>query len=79
MYLKIDESLYEKIKTKTITDYEYKFGCVSADSIIPIIEDLLCEIERLEEQKEEIENDLKENYRSIPVSEQYGVSDKDFI
>ena len=31
------------------------------------------------EELERLEQDLKDNYRPIPVSEQYGISDRDFI
>ena len=44
-----------------------------------IVEDLLSEINSLGEKLEDLENDVRENYRPIPVAEQYGISDEDFI
>lgn len=79
MYLKIDEEVLKKIEKITCTDYEAKGEFLPSDSINNIIEDLLLEIDTLEERYEELEKNLEENYRPIPVSEQYGISDRDFI
>lgn len=35
--------------------------------------------EYYEEKIKKMEEEMKENYRPIPVSEQYGISDEDFI
>lgn len=71
---------------------KYNYGDLKAGSSYDLI-DLLNEIDRLESERNELEEkyeelkdkyeslqeDLEENYRPIPVAEQYGVSDKDFI
>lgn len=37
------------------------------------------EVNHLEEKIEDIEQDMRDNYRPIPVAEQVGISDRDFI
>lgn len=78
MYLEIDEDLYKKISKITITNYEKKGDFVPADSIVPMLEDLLNEIDRLEEKIKDIEKDREDNYKPISSSEMYGISDRDF-
>lgn len=43
------------------------------------MEDYADEIEHLKEQLDDLERDIEDNYKPIPVSEQVGVSDRDFI
>ena len=79
MYLEIDKELKTKIENITGVDYEFKDNFLPSENIVSIFEDLICEIDRLEEKYEDLEKNLEENYRPIPVSEQYGISDRDFI
>lgn len=81
MYLKIDEELYKKISDITNTDYEIEgeYLPVDADSIISIFEDLLAEIERKEDELEELKRDMEDNYKPISVSEQVDIDDSYFI
>ena len=79
MYLKIDESALKKIQEITMTDYAAEGSFLPSDAINDIIEDLLLEIDRLQEKYEDLEQDIEENYKPIPVSEQYGISDRDFL
>lgn len=79
MYLRIEEDLYKKIQNITNTDYEYKYGFIPAENTISLIEDLMCEIDRLNEKVEDIEQDIESNYKPISTSEQVGIIDKDFI
>lgn len=60
---------------KYFEDNEY----ISFDDLIGCIEDLDSEVEHLKEKYKGLEQDLEDNYRPIPVSEQVGISDKDFI
>lgn len=79
MYQMLDEKLVKEIEKLTTTEYE-KFGiAVKCDGIEGMLRDLVSEIHRLEEKYEELEEDLKENYRPISISEQVGISDRDFI
>lgn len=43
------------------------------------IEDLTADKEHLEEELKDLRQDLEDNYRPIPISEQVGISDRDFI
>ena len=79
MYLEIDKELKTKIENITGVDYEFKDNFLPSENIVSIFEDLIYEIDRLEEKYEDLEKNLEENYRPIPVSEQYGISDRDFI
>ena len=79
MYLEIDKELKTKIENITGVDYEFKGNFLPSENIVSIFEDLIYEIDRLEEKYEDLEKDLEENYRPIPVSEQYGISDRDFM
>lgn len=49
------------------------------DELISIIEDLIGEVNHLQEEYDDLERDLEDNYRPIPLSEQYCVYDRDFI
>ena len=55
------------------TDY------VSIEQLLATIEDLDGEVENWKEKYQDLEEDLRENYKPIPYSEQVGVSDRDFI
>lgn len=52
---------------------------VSVEDLINKIEELLFDIEHLEEEYSDLQNNLEYNYRPIPISEQVGVYDSDFI
>lgn len=47
--------------------------------ILDIIQDLESAKFRLEEELEDLKQDMEENYKKIPVNEQYEVFDDDFI
>lgn len=52
---------------------------VSIGDLISVIEDLDGKIKHWKEKYEDLEEDLRENYRPIPYAEQVCVSDRDFI
>lgn len=52
---------------------------VSIETLLATIEDLDGEVENWKEKYEDLEEDLRENYKPIPYAEQVGVSDRDFI
>ena len=79
MYYKIDEEVLKEIQNITNTNYEKEGEFLSIESINDIIEDLLLEIEHLEEELEYLKEDLEQNYRPIPLSEQYGIRNSDFL
>ena len=78
MYLKFDEDLYNKIVAITTTDYEKYGEFVPSKSILPMIQDLVHEIDVLKEKQEEFEQDVEDNYRPISYGEQIGFNEKDF-
>lgn len=78
-YKRLDEyeqKLIKKVQERTITDYEVKGEFVPVDSFISMLEDLLAEVDRLEEEKEDIERDKEDNYRRVPIEEQIGYSER---
>lgn len=79
MYLEIEEELKTKIKNITGIDYDFKGNFLPSESITSIFEDLISEIDKLEEKYSDLKQDLEDNYRPISVSEQVGISDRDFI
>lgn len=75
--MKIDMDLYFEIEKRTYTEYNFismdkerKEVLISPDNIEPMLEDLLNEIYRLEEQIEDMKQDVEENYKRISVEEQ---------
>lgn len=71
----------EKIREITITDYKVdENGCMSGKDMACIIDDLLHEIERLEEAKEDSERYYQDNWKPAYRNdyEYYGVNPKDF-
>lgn len=70
--------MLQKVSKKTMTDYGIKWfnaenieGYIEPDAMYSMIEDLFCEIERLEEKIENIEQDKRDNYKQITPSEMY--------
>ena len=52
---------------------------ISVDNLLGLIEELADDVEYLEDKIRDMEKDIEENYRAIPVHEQYEVYDSDFI
>lgn len=51
---------------------------ISIEELICCIEDLDGEVDHWKEKYQDLEQDLQDNYRPIPYSEQVCVSDRDF-
>ena len=69
----INKELANKIKSKTLNEYGIKIDdkvYLEQNDILSIIEDLLLEIGNLEEKYEDLERDMQDNYKHIPVEEQ---------
>lgn len=82
MYYMLDEKELEIIKKAskmTYTDYQLKGNSFPMDSFISIVEDLMCEIDHLQEELEDMERDMNDNYRPLSIAEQVGITEKDFI
>lgn len=81
--MKISKELYMRISNLTNTDYE---GIVLSDDLFYVepeviesmFEDMFCEIDSLEEKIEDMEQDIRDNYKPISPYEMYGVSERDF-
>lgn len=72
MYLEIDEDLKNKIEEITTTDYDFKGNYIPSENVIPLIDDLLLELDRVNEKLTDLENDLENNYRPLTNRELYG-------
>lgn len=57
----------------------FKKDIVTLEEILEKIEELDDEIDYLKEAYQRLEEDIRDNYRPISVSEQVGISDRDFI
>ena len=69
----INKELANKIKSKTLNEYGIKIEdkvYLEQNDILSIIEDLLVEIGNLEEKYEDLERDMQDNYKHIPIEEQ---------
>ena len=69
----INKELANKIKSKTLNDYGIKIEdkvYLEQNDVLSIIEDLLVEIGNLEEKYEDLERDMQDNYKHIPIEEQ---------
>lgn len=69
----INKELANKIKSKTLNEYGIKIDekvYLEQNDILSIIEDLLVEIGNLEEKYEDLERDMQDNYKHIPIEEQ---------
>lgn len=73
----IDYSLKKDIEK--IVGYEIEPFEMIEDDVISLLEDLVGKYRTLEEELENTKQDLEDNYRPIPVAEQVGISDRDFI
>ena len=73
MYIEVSNKEMERFKEIsdiTVTDYEFKGNFVPVVSLLAMIDDLLLELHEKEEQIEDIKQDIQDNYKRIPVSEQ---------
>lgn len=68
LYYKLNQNeidLIKKVEKVTITDYEIKNEFIPVSSMLSIIDDLLYEVNRLQEQVEDLEENIKYNYTKI--------------
>ena len=71
-YYKISDDEKEIIKNvqkRTITEYDIQNDFINVQHIMYMVEDLLNEIDRLEEELEEEIQDRKDNYKRISYEE----------
>lgn len=82
MYYKLDNDELEKINRVskiTCDDYELLGNFIPVEKMVSVIEDLLIEIDRLEEERKDREQEIEDNYKPLTPAELYDVSDRDFI
>lgn len=83
MYLEIGADNYEKIREITFTDYDVMYFdknvLFKENNYRSMTEDLIVAYERLYEEFEDYKSNVAENYRQIPIAEQIGIGDEDFI
>ena len=80
--MRVDESNFDIFdRVQNLCGYNYNIawtdshnlkGMIHPDEMLSMIEDLICEIDRLEEKIEDREQEIKDNYRQITPREMYG-------
>lgn len=72
MYYKLsddEKEIIKKVQERTITEYDIQNDFINVEHIMYMVEDLLNEIDRLEEELEEEIQDKNDNYRRLSYSE----------
>lgn len=72
MYYKLSDDereIIKKVQKRTITEYDIQNDFINVEHIMYMVEDLLNEIDRLEEELEEEIQDKNDNYRRLSYSE----------
>lgn len=72
MYYKLsddEKEIVKKVQKRTITEYDIQNDFINVEHIMYMVEDLLNEIDRLEEELEEEIQDKNDNYRRLSYSE----------
>ena len=72
MYYKLsddEKKIIKKVQKRTITEYDIQNDFINVEHIMYMVEDLLNEISRLEEEKEEIIQERDDNYRPLSYEE----------
>lgn len=72
MYYKLsddEKEIIKQVQKRTITEYDIQNDFINVEHIMYMVEDLLNEIDRLEEEKEEIIQERDDNYRPLSYEE----------
>lgn len=64
-----EKEIIKKVQGRTITEYDLQNDFIAVQDIMYMVEDLLNEISRLEEEKEEIIQDRNDNYKRLSYEE----------
>lgn len=73
--MNLDNDLLERINKITSTKYTEP---ITEDDVISIIEEIVNEYEHLLDRYNDLEQQIEDNFKPIPVAEQVGISDRDF-
>ena len=72
MYYKLsddEKEIIKKVQERTITEYDIQNDFINVEHIMYMVEDLLNEIDRLEEELEEEIQDKNDNYKRLSYEE----------
>lgn len=75
----MDIDLYLKVEIERIVGYIITPMTMTEEDLVEVVENIITKYKKLEKDYEDLEQNLNDNYRPIPVSEQVGISDRDFI
>ena len=64
-----EKEIVKKVQERTITEYDIQNDFINVEHIMYMVEDLLNEIDRLEEELEEEIQDKNDNYRRLSYEE----------
>lgn len=64
-----EKEIIKKVQKRTITEYDIQNDFINVKHIMYMVEDLLNEIDRLEEELEEEIQDKNDNYRRLSYEE----------
>lgn len=64
-----EKEIIKKVQGRTITEYDLHNDFIAVQDMMYMVEDLLNEISRLEEEKEEIIQDRNDNYKRLSYEE----------
>ena len=64
-----EKEIIKKVQGRTITEYDLQNDFIAVQDMMYMVEDLLNEISRLEEEKEEIIQDRNDNYKRLSYEE----------
>lgn len=64
-----EKEIIKKVQGRTITEYDIQNDFIAVQDMMYMVEDLLNEISRLEEEKEEIIQDRNDNYKRLSYEE----------
>ncbi len=70
------------IKTEDLNKWVAKYfpnkDLITVDDLLAVIEELDAELENEKEKCEELENNMRDNYRPVSPYTMYGINEKDF-
>lgn len=75
----LDYVLIDKKESLILSQLYEDKESVSVADILSLLEYQQTVINELEEENRNLKQDIEENYEPIPLAEQYGISDRDFI
>ena len=64
-----EKEIIKNVQGRTITEYDLQNDFIAVQDMMYMIEDLLNEIDRIEEEKEEIIQDRNDNYKRLSYEE----------